>query len=183
MDKSISWIKTGIEYFADTGKLELNAICKKMGKSKSSFYHIYPNFADSRGFDRYLKDVLDHHERTMSAYYKQIKKMFVVYDLPEAIDEILALAEKYLVYQAFIAQLRILSNKSPELQAYSDRTIKEGLEIIHEFWKVYNVPEDETMDDQELRLFFDSYLHYKEKGFIEDGRSIAFTRLKYRGSH
>jgi len=39
------WIEAGIKVLSDSGKIELNKICKKRGKFKSSFYNIYPNFA------------------------------------------------------------------------------------------------------------------------------------------
>lgn len=183
MDKSISWLKTGVEVFADTGKLELNTICKKIGKSKSSFYNIYPNLADSRGFDRYIKDVIEHHERVMAAYNKQLREMFVIYGLPEIIDEVGRLEEKQLVYLAFTAQLRRVSDKSPELQAYCDRAINEDFKVVHEFWEFYNIQEDEIMDDLEMRLLYDSYLNYKDEDFLKDFRSIAFTRIKHKGFH
>jgi len=179
-NKATVWIIGGINLFAETGKIELNTLCKSVGKSKSSFYHIYPNFTDSRGFDRYLNDVIQHHKRIINAYNKQIRKMFIIYDWPEIVDEILELAKTKLAYQAFSAQLRRLNNKSPELEEYSIEVYDENIKLIHEFWQVYEFQEDEILDDQELRLFFDSFIHFKDENFIIDGKNIAFARMKLR---
>ena len=57
-DKSAKWIKKGIEHYIENRNIKLNDLCKSVGLSKTSFYNIYPNFENSKGFDRYKLDLI-----------------------------------------------------------------------------------------------------------------------------
>jgi len=179
-NKATEWIISGIELFAETRKLEVSSLCKKVGKSKSSFYNIWPNFEDSRGFDRYLKDVLDHHDSVLKAHYKSTRKAYLIYDFPEIIDVVIEMDAEKLPYIAFFAQLRSLPDKSPILQEYLDVLMEDGIQIIHDFWKAYNFPEDLVMEQHELRLVLDSFTHFRKEELIKDYNEIVNARLKRR---
>jgi len=179
-NKATVWLKGGIEAFVETGLLEVNSLCKKVGKSKSSFYNIWPNYVDSRGYDRYIEDLIEHHERVIQAHYKSLRKAFLINDYPEIIEVIIELGPGRFVYQQFSAQLRILKNKSPILEKYCEKNLKKAIEIIHEFWKVYNFEESEIMDDQELRLILDALMHLTYEEWLQDLRIIMGKRNKLR---
>ena len=167
-DKATSWIKKGIEVFAKYGNLELNTVCKEMGKSKSSFYHIYPNDKNSRGFDRYNKDLIEHHERIVNSNFEQIRKVFVLYKLENSLDQILDLVMKYSDYHVFTARVRYMAERGLGFEEYWKKLSQEYLEMFHYYYKAYNIHEDNVLDEIEMRLFLDSFMHYEEEYFHDE---------------
>jgi len=158
----------------------VNNLCKKVGKSKSSFYNIWPNYVDSRGYDRYIEDLIGHHEHVVQDHFKSLRKAFLINDYPEVIEVLIELASEKFVYQQFSAQLRILKNKSPILEEYCEKNLKKAIEIIHEFWKVYNFEENEIMDDHELRLILDAHMHLTHEEWVQDLRNIMDKGNRFR---
>jgi len=177
-NKATPWIKAGIKVFAETGKFEINRIYLEVGKAKSSFYNIYPNFADSKGFDRYVDDVFEHHKRIVYAFFKQMRKAFIIYNFDEAVDCFLEHCKQLHHYHAFSARMRGLQNKSSKIQDYYEALYEDSLRFVHDFWEKYNIHEDFVLDDHDLRLLADSFLIFKEKDFVKDAKTIIYARFK-----
>jgi len=68
----------------------------------------------------------------------------------------------------------------PILEKYCEKNLNKAIEIIHEFWKVYNFVEDEIMDEHELRLILDALMHLTYEEWLQDLRNIMGKRNKLR---
>ena len=179
-NKATSWIHAGIKVLSRTGKLELNEVCRERGKFKPSFYHIYPNDDNSRGLDRFEKDLLNHHKGVLLEFFEQTRKMYIIYTMPEIIEEFVNKLEEYYHYHCCSAHIRKLAQADDEIKEYWDNLYTEYLSLFNDFYKVYNIPENLTFDDLELRLLFDSLLTFENEEFIEDCINIISSRLKFR---
>ena len=182
-NKATSWIHAGIRVLARTGKLELNEVCRERGKFKPSFYHIYPNFEDSRGMDRFIDDVLQHHQRILLAFFDSIRRLYILYsDMDKTVHGIVDLLAEYLDYHKCSALLRNSSQTDPKMEKYWERIYPEYIKVINEFYRIYNFPEDLILDQHGMRLMFDSFLTYKNKEeYYEDGKAIIYSRARLRG--
>lgn len=96
----------------------------------------------------------------------------MITDFPEIIEVLVEKSEKVFVYQKFSAQLRLLKNKSPFLEKYSEKSITNAVNLINDFWKAYNFKEDEILNNHELRLIIDSHLQLTYDEWIKDLRNI-----------
>jgi AcrR family transcriptional regulator len=114
-DNKEIWIKTGYEIFALSGKegLKIEPLAKKVGKSKSSFYHF---FAD---LELYIDDLLKYHieqSYVMAAKEQQAKNID-----PELITALI----EHRVDLLFNRQLRINQN----IKSFSD-TLAQSNKIV-----------------------------------------------------
>jgi len=182
-NKATSWIHAGIKVLGRNGKLELNSVCRERGKFRPSFYHIYPNFEDSKGLDRFEDDVLQHHERVMLAFFGSNRRIYILYDdYHKAIQACVDLLADFLDYHKCSAQIRKLSETNQKMKAYWDRLYPEYLKIVNEFNKVYKFPEDPLINDHAIRLMFDAFLTSSNKGeYLKDAIDIAYTSMRLRG--
>jgi AcrR family transcriptional regulator len=100
IDNQQIWIKTGYEIFALKGQigLKIEPLAKKVGKSKSSFYH---HFAD---LDLFISFLLKHH--IDQSYIIAFKEQSAINIDPELIDILL----EYRIDLLFNRQLRINKN-------------------------------------------------------------------------
>ena len=71
------WLIEGVKYFADFGKIDLNRICERMGLAKTSFYNYYPNHNDSKGLERFRKEILDYIFIRLSLFCSRTKHLIV----------------------------------------------------------------------------------------------------------
>jgi len=183
MDDATLWIEAGIKVFSETGKIELNKICKERGKFKSSFYNIYPNLEDSKGLDRFEEDLLKQHEEMVIQFFHKWKKMVKVYnDFHKSIDECIPLILEYIDYHRCTAQIRKGSEYDPKMKKELKRLIPIYMEGINYFWIYYGFPENAIVNDQAMRLWLDLSLTFLDKDVFEKkGREIIYARLRLRG--
>jgi len=183
-DRESSWIKAGIKVLARTGKIELRELCREHGKAMSSFYNVYPNNEDSRGMDRYTIDLLQYHRRIIGAFFEQMNKIFIDYDLPIVIDEVVNKLIEFWNYNAFSARIRNLAETGidPVYIEYWERISKVYLQNIKLFYEIHGIPEDLILDEHEMRLIFDGFLMLENEEFITDSKSIINARLNTRES-
>ena len=179
-DKELSWIEAGIKVLARTGKLELRELCRERGKAMSSFYSIYPNYEDSRGLDRYMIDLLQHHKKILDVFMEQIDKVIIDNDMPEVIEKIYLKIWEFNDYNACSARIRHLAEAKDDqlFISYWEEINPLYKNKIKLFYKINNIPEDLILDEHELRLGFDGLLMFDNKKFIQDGINTAITRLK-----
>lgn len=117
------WIKTGYEIFALSGQSELKIepLAKKVGKSKSSFYHY---FAD---LELYIDNLLKHH----------IEKSYIIADKEKSaksVDpELINILVEHRVDLLFNRQLRINQN----IKSFSDTLIQSNKIVGDAFVKVW----------------------------------------------
>ena len=182
-NKATSWIHTGIKVLARTGKLELNEVCRERGKFKPSFYHIYPNFEDSRGVDRFEEDVLQHHERVILDFFESTRRIYILYgDYHKAIQSSVEQIADFLDYHKCSAQIRNLSQSDQKMKAYWDRLYPTYIDIINDFFKAYKFPKDPIIIKHGMRLMFDSFLTCSSKEeYLNDGVEIFYTSMRLRG--
>jgi len=103
---SDAWVLAGIKDVSKHGKIEVNSLCKEIGKAKSSFYNIYPNYENSKGMDRFEDDLLKHHESVLMDFFHQMGKIYVVYKIPEMVSEISLKINEYYDYHRCTAHFR-----------------------------------------------------------------------------
>jgi len=176
VDQVTAWIKTGLKIFAKEGHIEVNTLCKKHGKSKSSFYNIYPNVKGSRGFDRYMDDLFEHHYRIVNSFSQILATFYHSHDLDTSIKEIVRLSLKYATYQACSARMRYLSPLDKRIKKYW-KVIEEGyLKLISDFYIYFNIPHDSITVHHDMRLYLDSYLHYSGKAWAKEYTDILKAR-------
>jgi len=179
-NKATSWIEFGIKILAETGKIELNTICKENGKSKSSFYSIYPNDEKSKGLERFEKDLLKRHEEVLRDFFDQTRSVFEVYDISEVIERFIENLEEYYFYHCCSAHVRRISVVDDEMKEYWLELQKEYLELISSLYKIYDLPQNPTLDEHELRLILDSLLTSTREEFSKDGKEIISMGMYLR---
>jgi AcrR family transcriptional regulator len=122
-DNKETWIKTGYEIFALSGQggLKIEPIAKKVGKSKSSFYHY---FAD---LELFIEHLLNHH----------IDQSYIIADKEQRatnIDpELINILVEHRVDLLFNRQLRINQN----IKTFSDSLNKSNKIVGDAFVKVW----------------------------------------------
>jgi AcrR family transcriptional regulator len=116
-----NWIKAGYETFARTGQsgLKIEPLAKKVGISKSSFYH---HFADLEVF---MKCLLDHH----------LSQSYIIADKEQkanTIDpELIQVLVEHKIDLLFNRQLRIHKN----VQAF-EQTLVQSSKIVGDAFKM-----------------------------------------------
>jgi AcrR family transcriptional regulator len=122
-DSKDIWIKTGYEIFALSGQsgLKIEPLAKKVGKSKSSFYHY---FAD---LELYIDNLLKHH----------IDQSYIIADKEQSANnidpELINILTEHRVDLLFNRQLRINQN----IKSFSD-TLNQSNKIVGDaFVKVW----------------------------------------------
>jgi len=179
-DKELSWIEAGIKVLARTGKLELRELCRERGKAMSSFYSIYPNYEDSRGLDRYMIDLLQHHQKILDVFMEQMDKVFIDNDMPEVIEKIFVKIYEFKDYNGCSARIRNLAETggNPLFLSYWNKIRILYKDKIKLFYEIHEVPEDLILDEHEIRLGLDGLLMFDNKKFIQDGINTVIARLK-----
>jgi AcrR family transcriptional regulator len=122
-DSKEIWIKTGYEIFALSGQsgLKIEPLAKKVGKSKSSFYHY---FAD---LELYIDNLLKHHIE--QSYIIAAKEKSAKSVDPELINILV----EHRVDLLFNRQLRINQN----IKSFSDTLIQSNKIVGDAFVKVW----------------------------------------------
>lgn len=122
-DSKDIWIKTGYEIFALSGQsgLKIEPLAKKVGKSKSSFYH---HFAD---LELYIDNLLKHH-------IDQSHIIAVKEQSANCIDpELINILVEHRLDLLFNRQLRINQN----IRSFSDTLIRSNKIVGDVFVKVW----------------------------------------------
>ena len=108
--KKKNWLKTGVEYFAEYGRVDLNRICKRIGLAKTSFYNKYPNLENNKGLERYRKEVLDSIHVQLSGFLSKATSIVKREDAEQAKIEIIDLALADCRYFQCLGQIVIKKN-------------------------------------------------------------------------
>nr|WP_315176585.1 TetR/AcrR family transcriptional regulator [uncultured Flavobacterium sp.] len=122
-DNKKIWIKPGYEIFAISGpgSIKIESLAKKVGKSKSSFYHY---FAD---LELYIDNLLKHH----------IDQSYIIADKENCANnidpELINILEEHRVDLLFNRQLRINQN----IKSFSDTLIQSNKIVGDAFVKVW----------------------------------------------
>jgi len=111
------WIDAGIKQFSNSGKVEINKLCKEVGLTKPSFYHVYPNWPNSRGIDRFLLDLFEELDNRLERMELKMDAHFNLSSIPDSLDKLLKIIEKNFVEFRCLAQLSVNfeHNESKEL--------------------------------------------------------------------
>lgn len=146
-DKKQPWIEVGYSIFSQEGPqgLKVEALAKKVGKSKSSFYH---HFADLEVFIDYL---LKHHIQKSEETAIKAKDCQVM--IPDFLDLLLAIKQDLL----FNRQLRI--NRT--LAGYKECFEKANKPVEKAFLKIWSKPlgleENEALAQVVLNLAVENF--------------------------
>ena len=177
-DQVTAWIKTGLKIFAEEGEITVNTLCKKHGKSRSSFYNMYPNVEKSMGFDRYMDDLRQHHERMIFVFCEQLRNIYVKNDIHNAIKKLVNLCYKTSIYHRCSAQIRKNATRNATIQKHWQIIKTAYIEVIDAFNKTFTIPYSKAISYQKMRLLLDSFSHYKGETYIKD-----FTEIIYMWIH
>lgn len=142
------WIEAGYELFAKEGPagLKVELLARKVGKSKSSFYHL---FADT---DSFLQHLLDYHReqaRRISAEAKHCEAL-----VPDVIHLAIAIKTDLL----FNRQLRIHRDK-PLYQQYAEEAANIFVEGFMGVWAAsLGLEKNPVMARNVMNLTVDNFL-------------------------
>ena len=99
------WIDAGLVQFSDSGKIELNNLCREVKLTKPSFYHVYPNWPDSRGTERFFLDMLQELDIRLDKLAKAMSDILDSFPIHESLDKLLKAVENNFVEFKCMAQL------------------------------------------------------------------------------
>jgi hypothetical protein len=99
------WIDAGIKQFSNSGKVEINKLCNEVGLTKPSFYHVYPNWPNSRGIDRFLLDLFKELDNRLERMELKMETQFNLSSITDSVDSLLKVIEKNFVEFRCLAQL------------------------------------------------------------------------------
>jgi hypothetical protein len=99
------WIDAGIKHFSNSGKVEINKLCKEVGLTKPSFYHVYPNWPNSRGMDRFLLDLFKELDNRLVRMELELEAQFNISSISDSVDILLKIIERNFVEFRCLAQL------------------------------------------------------------------------------
>lgn len=164
-----TWIKTGYEIFALSGEngLKIEALAKKVGISKSSFYH---HFADLEIFVEYL---LKYH-------LLQSQRMAEKERSAKNIDpELINILVEHKIDLLFNRQLRINQQQQP----YKETLDKSNQIIGNEFVKLWATDLNLNLSPQQLESLFELalenfYLQINAENLNPAWLSAYFNNLK-----
>lgn len=164
-----TWIKTGYEIFALSGEsgLKIEALAKKVGISKSSFYH---HFADLEIFVEYL---LKYH-------LLQSQRMAEKERSAKNIDpELINILVEHKIDLLFNRQLRI----NQQQQHYKETLDKSNQIIGNEFVKLWATDLNLNLSPPQLESLFELalenfYLQINAENLNPTWLSAYFTNLK-----
>ena len=130
--QKLDWLSEGVKYFAEYGSINLNRICEQIGLAKSSFYNKYPNLENSKGLERYRKEVVDEIYKNLSAFFS--KSSFIINDTnaEQAKIEIVDLACSDCIYFQCLGQIVI--NKNDPYVNLLGENIHTELEKLISLW-------------------------------------------------
>lgn len=140
------WINAGLICFADTGRIELNKICRKVGITKPSFYYIYPNSVESRGTDLFFLDIIRELDQRLHKLEKLMCDVLDSYPNTERVNGCLMAIEKYYVEYRCLAQLSIpFENVKVQkvFQKHHDNLCTIKMRIFHDFYS--NMPDEKAL--------------------------------------
>lgn len=107
-----SWLGEGVSYFAESGRVDLNRICERMGLAKTSFYNKYPTLEGSKGLDRYRKEILDHTFTQLSNFFNKATQLIKKESADNINFQVVDLAFSDCIYLQSLGQIVI--NKSDQ---------------------------------------------------------------------
>ena len=99
------WIDAGIKHFSRSGTVEINKLCKEVGLAKPSFYHVYPNWPDSRGIDRFLLDLFKELDNRLERMESELETHTNLSSISDSVDILLQIIEKNFDEFRCLAQL------------------------------------------------------------------------------
>jgi len=174
-NKATSWIHAAIKALAATGKIEVNEVCRIRGKSKSSFYNVYPNMDGSRGKERFVDDVIEHHDHVMQEYDKMSRRLLIIYEnYSDAVEEAINLLGEFFDYHKCSAQIRIRAITNKKFKDYWEVLQAGYAKRYDNFKKVYDMNRDSDLDRHGLVLVFDLILYSKDKDdFVQNTKDLA----------
>lgn len=164
-----TWIKTGYEIFALSGEngLKVEALAKKVGISKSSFYH---HFADLEIFVEYLLKFHLQQSEVMAAKEKNAKNID---------PELITILVDHRMDLLFNRQLRI----NQQQQHYKETLYKSNQIIGNEFVKLWAKDLSLNLSQGQLESLFELalenfYLQINAENLNPDWLSAYFSNLK-----
>lgn len=101
----IKWLNAGIILFADSGTIEINKLCRKVQLAKPSFYHIYPNWPDSKGKERFFLELLEELDGRLEKMELEMRYKLDLSFIPDTLDNLLKIIENNFVEFRCLAQL------------------------------------------------------------------------------
>jgi hypothetical protein len=135
------WINAGLICFADTGRIEINKICRKVRFTKPSFYYIYPNSVKSRGTDLFFIDIIRELDQRLDNLEKLMYDCLDSHSNTERVVGCLMAIEKYYVEYRCLAHLSIPSDNvkaQKVFQKHHDNLCVIKIRIFHDFYS--NMP-------------------------------------------
>jgi len=54
------------------------------------------------------------------------------------------------------------------------------IDVINDFCKTFGFPFDDTTSAQDMRLFLDSFIHFKGEAFVKDYTEIIYARINLK---
>lgn len=140
------WINAGLICFADTGRIELNKICRKVGFTKPSFYYIYPNSVKSRGTNLFFLDIIRELDQRLHKLEKLMYDGLDSYSNTERVNACLMTIEKYYVEYRCLAQLSIPFENSiaqKVFQKHHDNLCAIKMRVFNNYYS--NMPDEKAL--------------------------------------
>ena len=131
------WIDTGLDQFSDSGKIEINKLCREVKLTKPSFYHVYPNWPDSRGVERFFLDMLQELDRRLDNLEKVMSDILDLSTIHESLDKLLKVIENNFIEFRCLAQLSsdFAEGKAKEIfQKHHHIFCSYKVRIFHEYF-------------------------------------------------
>ena len=175
MNKKQQWLEKGYSPIAEYGLngVSVEFLAKKLGTSKSSFYHYFGNF------DYFVSELLDFHLERAAARGLEIA----------ACESMLEVVPIFLLNQddiLFNKQLRINRDKV-EFSNYSKKAYQKVEVAMLDKWSTYLNLEDHTLFAQAfLQLIADNFLlqitkqNFNQDWILEYLKSVEYILIQMR---
>ena len=127
-----TWLGEGVSYFAESGRVDLNRICERMGLAKTSFYNKYPNLEGSKGLDRYRKEILDHTFTQLNKFFIKATQLIKKESADNVNVQVVDLAFSDCIYFQGLGQI-VINKLDPYIGMIAEKLNLE-LEKLVSFW-------------------------------------------------
>lgn len=127
-----TWLGEGVSYFAESGRVDLNRICERMGLAKTSFYNKYPTFEGNKGLDRYRKEILDHTFTQLSTFFNKATHLIKKESADNINVQVVDLAFSDCIYLQSLGQI-VINKSDPYIGMIAEKLNLE-LENLVSFW-------------------------------------------------
>jgi len=108
-------------------------------------------------------------------FCEQLRNIYTINDIHIAIKKIANLCHKTSIYHRCSAQIRKNATRNVTIQKHWQIINSAYIEVINDFYKSFDIPHDFKTPAQKLRMYLDSFIHFKGESFIKDFTEILYA--------